>query len=90
MILKLIVVRVRSLAIILGLLALPVSADETRKRIAEQGTSQGAAPCLSCHGPDGAGNAAAGFPRLAGLNAAYLERQLHSYHSMFKFLELDT
>ena len=34
---------------------------------------------MSCHGPDGAGNAAAGFPRIAGMEADYLLRQLHAY-----------
>jgi len=38
-----------------------------------------APPCASCHGDHGQGNAAAGFPRLAGLNAAYLQAQLHAF-----------
>lgn len=44
--------------------------------IARSGNDNGAAPCATCHGADGGGQAAAGFPRLAGLNAAYLKRQL--------------
>ncbi len=37
----------------------------------------GAAPaCVTCHGAKGEGNAAAGFPRLAGLGSAYLHYQL--------------
>lgn len=32
--------------------------------------------CAACHGADGAGNPRVGFPRLAGLNATYLYRQL--------------
>ena len=44
--------------------------------IAQQGNSHGAPACQACHGPNGAGQAAAGFPRLAGLNAAYLHKQL--------------
>lgn len=48
-------------------------------RIARQGNGQGAAPCASCHGSDGGGQAAAGFPRLAGLNADYLLRQLDDF-----------
>ncbi|UGB39551.1 c-type cytochrome [Frateuria soli] len=47
--------------------------------IASQGNGRGAAPCQSCHGADGAGQAAGGFPRLAGLNAAYLRRQLDAF-----------
>lgn len=39
--------------------------------------SNGQAPCASCHGQDGGGQAS--FPRLAGLNAAYLEHQLDSF-----------
>lgn len=44
--------------------------------IAQQGNGRGAPACQACHGADGAGQAAAGFPRLAGLNAAYLRKQL--------------
>lgn len=36
----------------------------------------GASPCAACHGARGEGNAVAGFPRLAGLPAAYLAAQL--------------
>src|SRR5699024_10005193 len=41
----------------------------------------GAPPCLTCHGANGEGNAAAGFPRLAGLSAAYQSKQLHDFAS---------
>src|SRR5699024_3871159 len=41
--------------------------------------SQGATPCVACHGVDGSGNAAAGFPMLGGLAAGYLQRQLEAY-----------
>lgn len=44
--------------------------------IASQGNGRGAPACAACHGADGGGQAAAGFPRLAGLNAAYLQRRL--------------
>lgn len=47
--------------------------------IARQGNGRGAPPCMACHGADGGGQTAAGFPRLAGLNAAYLKRQLDSF-----------
>lgn len=40
---------------------------------------QGVAVCAACHGLDGAGQPAAGFPRLAGLNAAYLQKQLDDF-----------
>ncbi|GGC04151.1 cytochrome c [Marinobacterium zhoushanense] len=47
--------------------------------IVMQGDGQGGAPCLACHGSDGAGNDGAGFPRLAGLDAGYLAAQLRDY-----------
>jgi cytochrome c553 len=48
-------------------------------QIASRGTENGVAACLSCHGANGEGNAAANIPRLAGQAQAYLARQLHSY-----------
>ena len=47
--------------------------------IARQGNGRGAAPCIACHGVDGAGQEQAGNPRLAGLDAAYLEKQLDDF-----------
>ena len=58
----------------------PVSAD-TGQQIATQGNGSGANACTACHGPAGMGNSAAGFPRLAGLNARYLAKQLSDYQS---------
>jgi len=49
--------------------------------IARQGNGKGAAPCIACHGVDGAGQAQAGNPRLAGLDAAYLQKQLDDFAS---------
>jgi cytochrome c553 len=46
--------------------------------LATQG-GNGVAACASCHGPQGEGNAAAGFPRIAGQSYAYLLHQLQSY-----------
>ncbi|TDY01568.1 c-type cytochrome [Thiohalophilus thiocyanatoxydans] len=54
---------------------------ETGKQIAMQGNNQGATACVACHGANGQGNASAGFPRLAGLNAAYLGKQLRDYRN---------
>ena len=56
----------------------PVSA-ETGKQIAENGNSAGAPACVTCHGAAGQGQGAAGFPRLAGMNADYLYAQLRSF-----------
>jgi cytochrome c553 len=47
--------------------------------ITRQGNGKGAAPCMACHGVDGAGQTAAGNPRLAGLDAAYLQKQLDDF-----------
>ena len=56
------------------------AAETAGERIASKGASQpGAVACASCHGPDGGGNEQAGFPRLAGLDAAYIESQLRAY-----------
>jgi cytochrome c553 len=41
----------------------------------------GVAPCMGCHGPDGAGNPAAGYPALRGQHAAYIEGQLRGFAS---------
>ncbi|RQS61203.1 cytochrome C [Burkholderia sp. Bp8963] len=49
------------------------------KTIATQGTATGVAACIGCHGANGEGNAAAGFPRLAGVPAAYLSAQLAAF-----------
>lgn len=49
------------------------------QQIALQGDGSGA-PCLACHGLDGAGNDAAGFPRLAGLDADYIAKQIRDYN----------
>lgn len=49
------------------------------QEIALQGNGKGATACVGCHGANGEGNAAAGFPRLAGLNDQYLVKQLQDY-----------
>ena len=40
-----------------------------------------AAACLNCHGADGAGDAAAGFPRLTGQSFFYLFKSMQDYAS---------
>ena len=47
------------------------------QQIAAQGTSQGVAACISCHGAKGEGMG--GFPRLAGTGQAYLLAQLDAF-----------
>ena len=39
------------------------------------------AACFTCHGPDGRGNPAAGYPSLHGQKSAYVVLQLQNYHS---------
>jgi len=73
-------------------LATQVAADQETKKsqaiaaasspggqIAQKGNNEGAAACVGCHGLDGEGSQENGFPRLAGLNAAYLTKQLQAY-----------
>ena len=68
--------------LVLLTLLLPLAASASTidaATITQQGNGKGAAPCMACHAPDGGGNAATGFPRLAGLNAAYLQQQLDDF-----------
>ena len=37
--------------------------------------------CIGCHGPAGAGNAAAGYPRIGSQPAPYVEAQLQAFRS---------
>jgi len=37
--------------------------------------------CTGCHAPDGLGNAPAGFPRISGQHADYIEKQLRDYRA---------
>lgn len=64
-----------------ALLAGNARADDVAlgKTIATRGTTTGVAACIGCHGAQGEGNAAAGFPRLAGTHAAYLSAQLAAF-----------
>ena len=43
--------------------------------------ARGIPACAACHGPTGAGNAAAQFPRISGQNSGYAANQLKSYRS---------
>ncbi|SDE43440.1 Cytochrome c553 [Massilia sp. PDC64] len=49
------------------------------QQLATSGTQNGVTACVGCHGAQGEGNAAGGFPRLAGQSAAYLGKQLGAY-----------
>jgi len=61
--------------LVFGIAAVQAAVPDGAK-IAREGNGKGALACMSCHGQDGAGVAATGFPRLAGLNADYLAKQL--------------
>ncbi|MGN8357190.1 c-type cytochrome [Pseudomonas sp. SMN11] len=64
------------------ILAWPAAhAADGQKVFTQGGANPAAMACLGCHGPDGKGIAAAGFPRLAGLPAGYLSKQLHDWRS---------
>lgn len=55
---------------------------QTSANIYLQGGAQpGALACVACHGADGMGLAPAGFPRLAGISADYLSKQLRDFQS---------
>ncbi|PQP01947.1 hypothetical protein C5614_01375 [Massilia phosphatilytica] len=49
------------------------------QQLATSGTENGVTACVGCHGAQGEGNAAGGFPRIAGQSAAYLGKQLGAY-----------
>lgn len=53
---------------------------ELGKKIYRGGNAEsGIAPCMGCHGPNGAGNPAALYPALRGQHAKYVEIQLHGF-----------
>lgn len=42
---------------------------------------KGISACIACHGPTGAGNPAAKFPKLSGQHAAYVEKAMKDFRS---------
>lgn len=68
-------------ALLMAMLAMSCSlaSAETGEQIAKSGNAAGAPACVTCHGPTGQGQGAAGFPRLAGMNAGYFAAQLRSF-----------
>ena len=67
-----------SAALASGLLGASPAQAVDPATLANTGTST-LAPCSSCHGKDGGGQAS--FPRLAGMNATYLLKQLGDFES---------
>ncbi len=55
---------------------------EIAKKIILNGNSKGALACMTCHQQNGAGNSAAGFPQLAGMNAAYFSKQIYDFQNL--------
>jgi cytochrome c553 len=55
---------------------------ELGERIYRAGNSEvGIAACTACHSPTGEGNAPAGFPKLGGQHADYIEAQLRAFRT---------
>lgn len=67
----------RSVLLVLAFAARPALAADP-EAIATSG-APGLAPCASCHGASGEGQGS--FPRLAGMDAGYLARQLEEFAS---------
>lgn len=56
----------------------PIGDIEAGKTLAAKGR-EGIPACSSCHGTNGEGNLQSGFPRLAGINANHLLKQLQDF-----------
>ena len=64
----------------------PASADESLLEVGQLlyrgGNKETNTPaCMACHGPDGSGNPAAGYPMLSHQHAAYTELRLKQYRA---------
>lgn len=69
-------------ALILVLIAPSAMASGSKNKIGENIAlkgSDGIPACATCHGVHGEGDIKAGFPKLAGMNAQYLNQQLTLY-----------
>lgn len=63
------------------LLAAQIQAADGHTIYQKGGANPAAMACATCHGPDGLGMAAGGFPRLAGLSSGYVAKQLDDLRS---------
>lgn len=73
-----------SVMVIGGLMSLAwasAHAADGQKVFTQGGADPAALACIGCHGADGNGIGAAGFPRLAGLPAPYLSKQLRDWRN---------
>lgn len=73
--------RTMYLLAVAALIPAAAHAQQGGAAIAAKGGQNGATACVACHGANGEGNPAAGFPRLAGLGQAYLQAQLANFAS---------
>ena len=71
----------RTLVAVLGAMFVVAAshAADGEKIYSEGGSDPAAVACITCHSADGMGLGPAGFPRLAGLPAAYLAKQLTDF-----------
>lgn len=73
-----------TIALVLALLTplgATAAAGDLGDHIAREGTAKGVAPCMICHGADGGGMAATGYPRIAGLDADYMAKQIEDFRA---------
>ncbi|NKQ09070.1 c-type cytochrome [Pseudomonas sp. SST3] len=61
--------------------SVPAQAADATAVYSKGGANPAAMACATCHGAEGEGMAAAGFPRLAGLSAEYMRKQLADFAS---------
>ncbi|MGB2140217.1 MAG: c-type cytochrome [Psychrobacter sp.] len=59
----------------------PATHEEATKLYLGGDKSRGVIGCAGCHGPDGAGNSWAAFPRLGGQHAEYISNQLKLFRA---------
>ncbi|WP_296810787.1 c-type cytochrome [Thiocapsa sp.] len=69
------------LSFVTPLAATTAAAGDLGVSIAQQGTAKGVAPCMTCHGADGGGMAATGYPRIAGLDPDYMVKQIGDFRA---------
>lgn len=67
--------------VLTGFFATSVFATDAQTILSQGGSNPAAIACSTCHGADGLGMPAAGFPRLAGLPADYLIKQISDFRS---------
>lgn len=72
--------KILSVVLFLGTcMTVAIAAPPRGEVVAKSGNGAGAMPCVVCHGASGQGQPAAGFPRLAGMNALYVSKQLKNF-----------